>query len=282
MRYLIPLLLSAAFAPLAMADDNIASCEVILLQEIKDEEMQGSAQVASYRPAADFIASVYDDEDGHMTEIDDNTIRGVMCTRKSVIPTEFDFPIIATGVPLSLSQNFESTTSGLITIFYGDGKFEYQYGGPDLTEAEQTMLDDRMEILNFQPHDLKDKKKKKAAKDTLQLSDVEIEDGLAQQQNIEQQQDIEIVTIAPEGRQDYEIVLKPKADELGITAQIISNLIQENLGFEAVDEGEDIVVRGPDDDSDPVLKFDKFILFNDAGDEFPLSDMAELQVYDPS
>ena len=140
MRYLIPLLLALGLTPQALAD-NIANCEVILLQEIEDEEMKGSAQVASYRPAADFIASVYDEEEGHITEIDDSTIRGVMCQRRSVVPTEFDFPIITTGIPLSLSQNFESTESGLITIFYGDGKFEYQYGGPDLTEEEQALLD---------------------------------------------------------------------------------------------------------------------------------------------
>ena len=39
--------------------DNIADCEIVLMETIEDESGQGSAKVASYRPADEFIASIY-------------------------------------------------------------------------------------------------------------------------------------------------------------------------------------------------------------------------------
>lgn len=151
---IISLAALALLASTASADDNVAACEVILLQDIKGEANEGSMQVASYRTAVDFIASIYDEEEGHLTKVDDLTIRGLICVRENVIPSMRDFPIVATGVPMSLSQNFESTTSGLMTIYFKDGTFQHQYSGPDLTDTEQAALTDALEIFNLQPHGL--------------------------------------------------------------------------------------------------------------------------------
>ena len=157
-RAILILLGLALLAPAATADDNIAACEVILLQDIKGEANEERMQVASYRSAVDFIASVYDEEDGHITKVDDLTIRGLICVRDNVIPTLRDFPIVATGIPMSLSQNFESTTSGLMTIYFKGETFQHKYSGPDLTETELASLTDALETFNLQPHDLVDRK----------------------------------------------------------------------------------------------------------------------------
>jgi len=147
----------ALLTPIAIADDNIAGCEVILLEEIKGEANEERMQIASYRSAAGFIASIYDEEDGHLQKIDEVPIRGLICVRDNVIPTLRDFPIVATGVPFSISQNFDSATSGLMTIYFKDGTFQHQYSGQDLTEGEQAALTDALETFNLQPHDLGDR-----------------------------------------------------------------------------------------------------------------------------
>lgn len=157
-RAIFSLLGLVLLAPSASSGDNIAACELILLEDIKGEANEERMQVASYRPAADFIASVYDEEDGHLTQIDDLTIRGLMCVRDNVVPTLRDFPLVATGIPMSLSQNFESTTSGLMTIYFEGGTFKHKYSGPDLTETEQASLADALETFNLQPHDLVDRR----------------------------------------------------------------------------------------------------------------------------
>lgn len=134
--------------------DNIASCEVVLMEKIVDEGKNTGAKMASYRPGAEFISSVYDDEDGHVSEIGDHKIRGVMCERRGVIPTLRDFPIVATGIPLSLSQNFDSTKSSLMTLYFKEGEFRHIYKGKPLSPSEQSKLTDVMEIYNLQPHNL--------------------------------------------------------------------------------------------------------------------------------
>ena len=51
------LLLSAVFTPKAWAD-NIADCEVLIAETVKDEATGGSALISSYRPAGAFILSL--------------------------------------------------------------------------------------------------------------------------------------------------------------------------------------------------------------------------------
>lgn len=157
MRVLLTALLLSLSTP-AFAD-NIAGCEVVLMEKIKQEGVEGTAEVASFRPAADFIASIYDDEADVLREIDGLPIRAVMCKRKSVIPSLRDFPIVATGTPFMISQNFDSTETGLTTIYFKDGEFRSDYKGPDLSDTLEAEMKDRLEVFNLQPHDLAEKEK---------------------------------------------------------------------------------------------------------------------------
>lgn len=149
---ILPLMI-AAFAPPALAG-NIANCEVILMEPmIKDGEDTG-AKFASFRPAAEFLSSVYDGEEGHATQLDEYDIRGVMCKRREIIPTLRDFPILATGIPFSVSENFDAVDSNLMTLYFKDDEFRYSYSGAELTQKELSDLTDVMEIFNLQPHNL--------------------------------------------------------------------------------------------------------------------------------
>lgn len=139
--------------------DNIAGCEVVLMEKIKQQDNEGVTEIASFRPAADFIASAYDEELEILREIDGLPIRAIMCKRKSVVPGESDFPIVATGTPFMISQNFDSTETGLTTIYFKDGEFRSDYKGPDLSEKVEAELKARLKAFNAKPHDLAAKEK---------------------------------------------------------------------------------------------------------------------------
>ncbi len=163
-------ILAASFLALSSAPalaDNIANCEVVLMERIEQEGLEGAAEVASFRPAGDFLASVYSDDEGSevLREIDGLPIRAVMCERQSLVPSLRDFPIAATGIPFMISQYFDSTETGLTTIFFKDGEFRHSYKGPDLDPIVQAELEDRIEIYNFQPHDLAEKEAAMKAKE---------------------------------------------------------------------------------------------------------------------
>lgn len=173
MRLLITTLLlsiSASTSITAWAD-NIAGCEVVLMEKIAQEGLEGSAEVASFRPAEEFIASIYDDETEVLREIDGLAIRAIMCKRQSVIPSLRDFPIVATGTPFMISQNFDSTESGLTTVYFQDGKFRSSYKGPELDAEMDAKMTDRMEVFNLQPHDLAEKEKAMLARKTPQTDE---------------------------------------------------------------------------------------------------------------
>jgi len=142
-------LLSLAFmaAPQAFAD-NIANCELVLMETIETEDGHSSAQVASYRPAADFIASVYNDDTDTLSDIDGLAIRALLCSRNNVIISETDFKLLATGVPFILSQNFDSPDTDLLTYFFKEGKFHYTHKGDGLSEDELETLTTRMADFN--------------------------------------------------------------------------------------------------------------------------------------
>lgn len=124
--------------------DNVADCEVLLMQVVATDAGNGEAQIASYRPAVDFLGSLYDKKDGYITEIDGHPIRAVMCRRNDVIPAASDYPIMATGVPFILSQDFDSTDTDSLTMFWKDGVFDYVYKGYPLSDEGQKILDDRL------------------------------------------------------------------------------------------------------------------------------------------
>ena len=170
-------LLSVMMTPNAWAD-NIADCEVLIAETVKDEDTNGSALVSSYRPAGAFLSSVYDDEPGHVETVDGHKIRALFCQRRSAIPTLRDFPILETGVAFSLSQDFDSADSDLTLTRFIDGAFKTTYSGPGLDVKEQAQLDDTLEVFNFQPHSL-GLKNEDISDETTSEEDVENVDDVA-------------------------------------------------------------------------------------------------------
>ena len=164
MRLIIAALLLSISAP-ALAD-NIAGCEVVLMEQIKQEDNEGVTEIASFRPATDFIASIYDDATEVLREIDGLPIRALMCKRRSVVPSETDFPIVATGTPFMISQNFDSTETGLTTIYFKEGEFRSNYNGPELSEEKKAEMESRLKAFNSRPHELAEKEKAMLEKST--------------------------------------------------------------------------------------------------------------------
>ncbi|MEE9272022.1 MAG: hypothetical protein V3U57_01935 [Robiginitomaculum sp.] len=140
---------NALFGISALADDNIANCEIVIMKKITPDEIQNSAPlIATYMPAEDFIFSVFDAKLGHLKTVYGSPIRALMCTRSNVLPTEFDIKLIKTGVPLFLSQNFDSKDSAFMAIQKNDGEFTYDYSGPDLNKDEKNILKAQFIALN--------------------------------------------------------------------------------------------------------------------------------------
>ncbi len=145
---------------LVSADDNIAACEIVIMQAVTDPDEketdamqtelteQSVPMMATFLPADDFIYSVFGGKNGHLTEVDGKPIRAIMCTRSSVIPTEFDEKLIQTGIPLHLSQNFDSPDSALMSINKQDGKFVHNYSGDPLSADDKEMLQLRLKHVN--------------------------------------------------------------------------------------------------------------------------------------
>ena len=154
MKYLTPkfllsaLLLNVFMSTHASADDNIANCEIVVQQPINADAEKNSAQIATFLPAGNFIFSVFNANSEHLTEIDGKPIRAVMCTRNSVVPSEFDLKVIRTGIPLYLSPNFDAKESPFLGISKLDGKYVYDYIGSDLSKDELELLTIRMKALN--------------------------------------------------------------------------------------------------------------------------------------
>ena len=180
MRVLIAALLLSISVP-AFAD-NIAGCEVVLMEKIKQEDSEGVTEVASFRPAADFIASIYNDDIEVLREIDGLPIRAIMCKRQSVVPSLRDFPIVATGTPFMISQNFDSSESGLTTIYFKDGEFHSVYKGAELDAETAADMKDRLDVFNLQEHDLAEKEKAMLAEKEAEKEDVkETEDAVEEE-----------------------------------------------------------------------------------------------------
>lgn len=141
-RLFAALSLCALLTPAAFAQS--AECEIVLMPA------GGAPEDGSFADASAFLETVYDGEKGVMRAAGDLPIRSVMCRRDDLIPTMRDLPILKTGLPLSLSQDFESTTSGLLTLFDAGADFKAEYTGPPLSPEEQKRLRSTLEIFNFQ------------------------------------------------------------------------------------------------------------------------------------
>lgn len=147
MKYRVPfLLLCLCVSAPVFADDNIANCE-ILVQAPIDTAVADKAQTATFLPAGDFIFSVFG-SGPHMTEIKGKPIRAVLCTRTSVVPSEFDLRIIRTDIPFYLSPDFDSKDSAFLGVDKTEDGYIYTYAGPDLSVGDVYLLDLRMKALN--------------------------------------------------------------------------------------------------------------------------------------
>lgn len=126
------------------ASAQSSECEIVLMPE------GGRTADGQFANAAVFLESVYDAEDDHLKISDGLPIRAVMCQRQDLIPTMRDLPILKTGLPLSLSQDFDSKTSGLLTLYDAGDDFKAEYSGPKLSPQEEDKLRSTLEIFNFQ------------------------------------------------------------------------------------------------------------------------------------
>ena len=189
---LLPLLMLPTYAA---ASDNMAACEAVMVEQVKENGEPTGAVMQTFAPAVDIIASIYDDEDGFLNEIDGRDVKAILCQRSSVVPSLRDFPILKTGIPFAISTDFEAVDSRSVTIFFKDGEFQHVFKGAELSENQQSKLIDVMEVFNLQPHDLKIKdappKKKSKKKKNEEISekdvqdDTETNDELIENENIE-------------------------------------------------------------------------------------------------
>jgi hypothetical protein len=166
----------------AVAEDNIAACEIVVQQPVQyPEEKQTDVEeksedtseetnetveeenavtlIATFIPAEDFIASVFDEEPGHIDEINGQPIQALMCERRYMVPTEYDLRLIQTKIPLYLSQDFDSTKSDLMSVFFKDDTYQYVYSGAELDKDAMEIMYDRLFVLNSEkPEDEKEPK----------------------------------------------------------------------------------------------------------------------------
>jgi len=154
MRKLSVLFLLFLAPQIAIASDNMADCEAVMIEKVMEDGQPTGAIIQTFAPAAGVLATIYDDEDGFLTEIDGRKVQAILCQRSSVVPSLRDYPILATGIPFALSTNFEAADSRSVTIYFKDGKFHHVFKGEDLPEEKQAALIEALEIFNLQPHDL--------------------------------------------------------------------------------------------------------------------------------
>lgn len=145
MRFILTVVVIAALSvPAFAADEN---CEVVTLPKTVESKTLGEA---AFHDAKIFLDSLYDTAPETVMTIADAPILAVMCTRETLLPTMRDLPIIQTGLPFSLSQNFDSPASGLLTIYDDGTAYRADYTGDPALGPDAAELKDLMEIFNLQ------------------------------------------------------------------------------------------------------------------------------------
>lgn len=149
------LALTTAFAASATAGD-IADCEALIMDYVQDEDQaEGGLVVATYRSAEDYIESVYDADMDPIVKIDGRPINAILCRRNDLVPDDKDFALISTGIPLALSQDFDTPDSDSLTVFFKDNRFQYKYASAyPLSEEVRELLDQQMEDFTARDHGL--------------------------------------------------------------------------------------------------------------------------------
>lgn len=140
--------------------ENLSDCEIVMMRYIPDESGNGGMDISTHGPADDYISSVYDDEDGHLTKVHGDRIRALLCQRNDILPTEEDFPLLATGIPFVLSQDFDSTDTDSLTMFWRKTYFDYIYKGHPLSDEAELELKTRLADFTERDHDLNREKEK--------------------------------------------------------------------------------------------------------------------------
>ncbi|MGB3454855.1 MAG: hypothetical protein WBG08_11955 [Litorimonas sp.] len=141
------------FAAQAQSQDDKA-CEIVIVQEVVDND-GGRMTVAAYRPAKTFIAQARKDARSVTLTDEGAPIRGVICTRNDLVPTADDYALLATGVPLSLSQDFDSAGSDILTVYFGDGRFQHRYTSDYPMSGEfEDALTARLDAFSSRDHGL--------------------------------------------------------------------------------------------------------------------------------
>ena len=135
LRYLPLALLLPAFA----AADNIAACEVAVVDELASTE-QGRGEVIAYRDATAFIAAAVDPDAEPLLEVDGYPVRVLLCERSSVVPSETDRTLLATGIPLALSTDFDSPDAPTAVLQQDGDGILHLLKGEALSEADQLGL----------------------------------------------------------------------------------------------------------------------------------------------
>lgn len=125
---------------------NFENCEALIMDYVEDEDRpEGGLVVATYRSAEGYIESVSDPAKTPITEIDDRPINAILCRRNDLVPTDADYALVSTGIPLALSQDFDTTDSDSLTVFLKDGEFQYKYASAyPLNEEVEGLLDTQM------------------------------------------------------------------------------------------------------------------------------------------
>ncbi len=157
MKHVIAIGLSLVVFDLGWSQETSNSCEVMMVETLDVEGPEESAIMQSFAPATEFLASVYDDKTDIVRTVEGRKIQAVLCERADVIPTLRDFQILATGIPMALSTDFDASDSPSITIYFKSDKFHSVVKGPEMSETDQTRLDDAMSVFNLQPHGLGEK-----------------------------------------------------------------------------------------------------------------------------
>jgi len=132
-----------AVAPSAIAAET-SECELLLVQIIQSPDGKGEAQVPTYVPAEEFMATLGDDKPGHMADYLGHKIQAIMCRRNDIIPSEEDYAIISTGIPFILSQDFDSKDTDSLTLYWKDETVQHVYKGYPLSEEAEAILETRL------------------------------------------------------------------------------------------------------------------------------------------
>ncbi|PHR57201.1 MAG: hypothetical protein COA43_12505 [Robiginitomaculum sp.] len=141
-------------APQAFAQQNMMDCEIVVMAPIENISKDGVKDkgpvpiMATFMPANKFIFSVLDAKQGHLEAVGGYPIRALMCTRENVVPTQLDMKFVRTGIPLHLSQDFDSHKSALLSIRKLGGKYVHEYSGAKLSVANEEILQRRLRALN--------------------------------------------------------------------------------------------------------------------------------------